>query len=184
MYVRQLMVKINNNKRQIIYTCLYLVTIIMGTICIHEAGHAIAAIVLGVPVKEIKIGFDGINPSVMIQAGFTNISLTSQYYAGGFSAAFVLLLVYAYWFRKYYCTPSVFSWIAGIITIGVFGMQIAQGYIEGRFHALYIVEANSIIGAKDIFIYLTVGLACSIHLVVCPTSKYKKAQTESSAAQK
>ena len=79
--------------RQIAYACLYLIGITIFIVIIHEAGHTIAALVLGVPFTELKFGFDGISPFVITPDWFAGAPLTIQHYAGGFTAAIILLLM-------------------------------------------------------------------------------------------
>lgn len=54
--------KFMQNNRILIYSIAYLLTIGIASIAIHEIGHFLAALILGVPINEIKINFIGINP--------------------------------------------------------------------------------------------------------------------------
>ena len=138
-------------------------------------GHTIAALALGVPFTEIKFGFDGISPFGIIPDRFANAPLTIQHYAGGFTAAIILLPIYLFWFRKYRKKPTLFNWFTGLITISAFGFQLGQGYIEGRFHALYILRVNSLFDLKDILVYLGIAIMWIVHFNLCPISRLKKA---------
>jgi len=173
--LRQRITKIEKNHRQIIYACLYLIGVIIFTIIVHEAGHIIAALALGVPLTEIQLGFQGINPSVTLPDRFSNAPLTIQHYAGGFTAAIILMPIYLFWFRRYRKNSTPLNWILGLITITAFGLQIGQGYIEGRFHVLYIVRAGSIFDLKDLVVYIGIAFMWLVHFNLCPVSKFKKA---------
>jgi hypothetical protein len=153
--------------------------IIVFTAIIHEVGHTIAALALGVPFSEIKFGFYGINPSVTIPDSFASTPLTIQHYAGGFTAAIILLPIYLFWFMRYRKKPTFINWFAGLVTITAFGLQIGQGYIEGHFHALYIIDAGSFFALKDIVVYLGIAIMWIIHFNICQISKYKKAAANS-----
>jgi hypothetical protein len=166
---------VNKKLRQIVYACLYLIGIVIFTTIIHEAGHVIAALALEVPFKEIELGFYGINPSVTIPDRFASAPLTIQHYAGGFTAAIILIPIYLFWFRRNRKKPTIFNWFAGLITITAFGLQVGQGYIEGRFHALYIVDVGSIFDPKDIVVYLGITIMWIVHFNLCPISRLKKA---------
>lgn len=175
--LRQRIAKINTKHRQIAYACFYLVGVIVFTVIIHEAGHTIAALALGVPFTEIEFGFYGINPSVTIPDRFAGAPLTIQHYAGGFMAAIILLPIYLFWFRRYRNKPNFLNWATGLITITAFGLQLVQGYIEGRFHAIYIMRANSLFDVKDGLVYIGIALMWIVHLVLCPIYKFKKTRT-------
>ena len=168
-----------NLPRQIAYVCLYLIGVIIFSTIIHEVGHTIAALALGVPFSEIKFGFYGINPSITIPDRFATAPLTILHYAGGFTAAIILLPIYLFWYMRYRKNPTFFYWFAGLITITAFGLQIGQGYIEGRFHALYISGAGSLFALKDIVVYLGIAIMWIIHFHIWQISKYKKAATNS-----
>lgn len=164
---------------QIAYACLYLIGITIFIVIIHEAGHTIAALALGVPFTELKFGFDGISPFVITPDWFAGAPLTIQHYAGGFTAAIILLPIYLYLFRRYRKKPTLLNWFMGLITITAFGLHLGEGYIEGRFHAIYIMRANSLFDPKDIVVYMVIALMWLVHFNLCPTSKFKKEGTNS-----
>jgi hypothetical protein len=177
--LRQRIARINKKHRQIAYACFYLVGVIIFTTIIHEAGHIIAALALGVPFTEIKLGFYGINPLVTLPDRFASAPFTIQHYSCGFTAAIILLPIYLFWFRRYRKNPTFLNWVLGLITIAAFGLQLGQGYIEGRFHAIYILRANSLFDLKDIVVYMGIAFVCLVHFNLCPVSKFKKAGTNS-----
>ncbi len=168
----------NRRLRTAFYAILYFFGLMTGTTIVHEAGHATVAKVLGVPIKEIKLGFDGINPSATMQLAPTNVDLTIQHYAGGFLAAFVLLIAYIFIFRRYQYKPSIITWILGLITLPFLGNQLGQGYIEGKFHVFYIASASSAFDQSSIFMVLCMILPMLFHLIICPVSKLKGMQAK------
>ena len=176
--LRQSLVGISLTKRELKYLLLYLTGVIIGTIVIHEAAHVLAAVALGVPFAEIELGLYGINPSVTLPERFTGTPLTVFHYAGGLTAAVILLSVYLfYWLRRYRRKPSFLNWSMGLATILFVSMQLAQGYLEGRFHAAYIFFAGSLFNPLYVLLYAWAISATFIHFSLCRISKMKKERT-------
>ncbi len=112
-------------KKLITYGVLFFIgTLIVSTV-IHEAGHAVAALLLGVPISEIKIGFYGISPSVTIPERFGTMNLAPVHYAGGFGSGFALLILYTFLFLRYLKKPSFLHWSLGFITMLLSGFQLS-----------------------------------------------------------
>ena len=162
-------------RKVILVSALYLLGLVIATTIVHEVGHIVAALVMGVPMNEITIGLYGINPSVTIPERFAGSNLSIYYYSGGFTPALILIIVYLlYWYRRFKKEPSLLNWLMGLITITVAGFQIAQGYNEGRFHAAYIFFSGSLFNVLQIPILLGVLVAIGIHFSLCPRSNMKR----------
>ena len=164
-----------DNKLKIAYILTYSIAVIIGVIAIHESGHFLGALVIGVPINEIDVGLIGIYPGVTIPARFIHTPLGIYYYAGGFSAAIICSVVYYYiWYRKYRDTQSIITWYYGAFTIAAAGAQFGQGYMEGRFHVAYISYAGSPFHVTQIITYLWVALAIFIHFLLFQLARKKK----------
>lgn len=173
--------KFLKGSRPIWYISVYLLATLIITLAIHEGSHAISAALIGVPLDEIEFGIIGISPSVTIPERFANAPVWIVHYSGGLTAAAVLLSVYlVYWLRRYHRSPTFLKWGIALITIAFAALQLAQGYIEGRFHAAYIYDAragsliNPLSWVLNIFITIFVILAVMLHLKLCPIKKMKK----------
>lgn len=167
--------EIGKNKHKITCLLAYFVAVFVITIIIHESAHFLTALIIGVPFSEIEIGWIGINPSVTIPIRFVDAPLCLFYYAGGFSAAFVLLCGYfLVWYRRYRNKPSFITWSYGAITMMSVGIQLGQGYLEGRFHAAYIYYAgyaSSLFNVASIVVYGFFALAMISHFQFFPIKK-------------
>ncbi|MFC1965719.1 hypothetical protein ACFLWI_02060 [Chloroflexota bacterium] len=163
-----------DNKLRIAYFFAYFITVIISVIIIHESAHFLAALAIGVPFNEIKVGLIGTNPGITIPERFSNAPLGIYHYAGGFLPALLLSFVYILWYRKYRKKPSNITWDYGTITISVIGMQLAQGYVEGRFHAAYILYSGSPFNVLIIFEVVIVAFAIFIHYQLFPISRINK----------
>jgi hypothetical protein len=164
-----------SKKRTAVYSILYLIAIIIGTTVIHEIGHFLAALVLGVPVNEITINFMGINPGFKIPDILYSSSLSIYHWAGGLFAAVILLIVYfVFLYRKYRIKPSLLLWIMGWITLGTCGEEIGNAVVEGNFHTLYIYTVNSPFSRVNIMIALFAIFGLCLHFIIFPLSKLKK----------
>ena len=162
------------SQREGIYLMLYTVVIAAASVLTHEAAHIIAAIALGVSPSELQIGFLGINPCVTLPGRFTGTPQTIVHYAGGLTAGVGLFLFYTlYWVRKYHSKPSFCYWCLGAVTIVLVGMQLATGYLEGRYHGAYIAGATSLFSPTDILIYGWAVSALFFHAALCPWQRIK-----------
>ena len=155
----------------------YIIVVIAGTIVIHEAGHIIGALILGVPFSEIEFIRIGINPGVSIPDRFVNESLGIMNYAGGFLASVVMVLIYfLIWFRKYRRNPSIMTWGYGAFTMMAVGLQIGQGFVEGRYHIAYMSNASNILSIVSIVEYMFFALGMWFHFQLFPISRLKRAK--------
>ena len=153
----------------------YTFSLIIIMIVIHEAAHGISALILGVPLSEMTIELYGINPSVVLPERFINSNLTLYHWSGGITAGVSFLLLYfLFWLRRFQSKPSIMSSILGLTTICIAASQLANGYIEGRFHHAYIVLAGSINNPLNIIIYIAVIASFFIHFSLFPISKIRK----------
>ena len=108
------------SKREGIYIIAYSIIIVILTGVIHESGHILGALAVGIPLNGIKIGISW-NPEVILPSithgHFSNASLEVYYYAGGFfAAAFLLCGYFLIIYRKYRTQPSWFVWFLGLVT--------------------------------------------------------------------
>ena len=148
---------------------LHTVAIAAASVLTHEAAHIAAALALGVPLGELQLGFLGINPAVTLPGWLTGTPLAIVRYAGGLAAGTGLLLFYLlYWARRYRRAPSFFAWALGAVTIALAAMQFATGYLEGRYHAAYIMAAMSVFSLTNILMYGWAVSAIFFHSAVCP----------------
>ncbi|MHB8105561.1 MAG: hypothetical protein ACYDG5_08535 [Dehalococcoidales bacterium] len=142
---------------------------------IHEMGHLLAALALGVPLNKIKIAFVGINPGFKIPNMLGSTELAIYQYAGGAFAAIVLLCVYLFlWLRKYRARPTLLTWVVGLIILGLCGEEIGNSLVEGHFHAAYLYYANSTFAPTTLMmaVFMVIGLA--FHFILFPVSNLKK----------
>jgi len=147
---------------------------VVALVVIHETAHILTTIILGARLSELKIGFLGINPSVTLPEWFTGTRQTIVHYAGGLSAGLVLLLFYLlYWIRKYRRNPNFFTWSLGAITLMLAAMQFATGYLEGRYHAAYIIGSMSFLSPTDLLTYGWAISAVFFHSSLCPWRKMR-----------
>lgn len=164
--------EIRQNKLKITRIFSYFVAVFILTIIIHESAHFLAALIIGVPFSEIEIEWIGSNPGVTIPDRFFNVPLDLFYYAGGFTAALVLLCGYfLVWYRSYRNKPSFMTWAYGAITMMSIGTQLGQGFLEGRFHAAYIFYADSLFNVASVVVYGFFALAMFSHFKLFPTTK-------------
>jgi hypothetical protein len=146
----------------------------MASIIIHEAAHVIAALSSNAQFGELKFGFHGINPSVTLPERLAGGRLTAFHYVGGLTSGAVLLLIYfLHWVRLYRRKPSFFIWGLGLVTATLIGMQLAIGYLEGRYHGAYIIGATSVLSPTNILIYGWGLSAVFFHMALCPMRKMR-----------
>ena len=156
---------------------MYTVAIAAASVILHEAAHIVAALALGVHFDELQLGFLGINPSVTLPQWFTGTPRTIVCYAGGLASGVGLLLFYLpYWARKYRSGPSFFRWSVGAVAIMFGAMEFATGYLEGRYHAAYIMGAMSLLSVTNILIYGWAVSAIFFHAALCPWRRMRKTQ--------
>jgi len=155
--------------RQCGYLILYTLAMVVVLVVLHEAAHILAAMALGAQFAELKLGFMGINPSVTLPEWFTGPRQTVVHYAGGLAVGTVFLLFYlVYWMRKYRRNPGFFVWSLGAVTLMLAAMQFATGYLEGRYHAAYIIGAMVFLSPTDILTYGWALAAVFFHSALCP----------------
>lgn len=163
------------SRREGIYLVMYTVVIAAASVLAHEAAHIVAAVALGVPFGELQLGFLGINPSVTLPEWLVGTPLAIVRYAGGLTAGAGLLLFYLlYWVRRYRRNPSFFCWSLGAVTIMFAAMQFATGYLEGRYHAVYIIGAMSLFSLTDVLTYGWAASAVFFHSALCPRQRMRR----------
>ena len=163
------------SRREGIYLMLYTVAVAAASVLAHEAAHIVAAVALGVPFGELQLGFLGINPSVTLPEWLTGTPLAIVRYSGGLAAGVGLLLFYLlYRVRKYRSNPSFFRWSLGVVTIMLAAVQFATGYLEGRYHAAYIMGAMAVFSVIDLLIYGWAASAVLFHSSLCPLRRMRR----------
>jgi hypothetical protein len=107
-------------------------------IIIHEAAHWISAVIIGIPITEIKLGWHSLGPGVSIPLSTPPESLPFFFYSGGITSATIILLLYVfYWMRLYYNISSSTNWIMSIIILFSFVIQLYIGLLEGNYYQDY-----------------------------------------------
>ena len=155
--------------RQCDFLILYTLAMVVALVIIHEAAHILVAMGFGAQFGELKLGFMGINPSVTLPEWFTETKQTAVHYAGGLAVGIIFLLFYlTYWMRKYRHNPSFFVWSLGAVTLMLAAMQFATGYLEGHYHAAYIIGAMAFLSPTDILTYGWAAAAAFFHAALCP----------------
>ncbi len=163
------------SRQELIYVFLYLLILVTAFIIIHEAAHILAALAFGAQFGELKLGFYGVNPSVTLSGDLTGTQRMLVYYAGGLASGMVLLLFYLlHWVWRYRGTPTFFYWSLGLVTVIFAVMQLATGYLEGRYHTAYIIGAGSLFSLIDILIYGWAFSAVFLHCAICPWRRMKR----------
>ena len=137
---------------------------------IHEAAHWISALIIGVPISEIKIGWYILGPGVEIPTSTPTELLPYFFYSGGITASIVILLLYIfYWIRLYYRVNSSTNWILSMFILFSFAFQLYIGLLEGKYYHNYPAHLN------DYPILLLMLIVFLIHvLIFFLLSKYKK----------
>ena len=162
-------------RKVIVISLLYFLGLVIVVIIVHEIGHIVAALFIGVPFNEIEIGLYGINPSMTLPERFASGNLAIYHYAGGLTAAGILIVIYLlYWHRRFKREPSVINWTMGAITIVIAGMQLAQGYIEGRLHVAYIYYSGTPLNPLQIICLSLIIASALIHFVIFPRSRIQR----------
>jgi len=161
--------------RIVMYSIVFLIGIFIADTLVHEMGHLLAALILGVPLNKIRIAFIGINPGLKMPAGLSSTSVTLINYAGGAFAAAVCLCVYLFlWLRRYRVRPSLLTWVVGLIILGLCGEEIGNSLVEGHFHAAYLLNANSTFAPTTLIMVAFMVMGLLFHFILFPISKLKK----------
>ena len=163
---------------EILYTIIYLIVIVAVMTVIHETGHILGALTVGIPLTGMKIGMSGLNPEVIIpslaNSNFSNAEREVSYYAGGFLAAAFLLCVYLLFvYRKYRVQPSWLLWFLGLMTAGLCTYQIGNAIVEGGAHARYIYYSNMSYSVLDTFLLMFFLFGVILHYLLFQFPKPK-----------
>lgn len=168
----------NFSYHQLGYMALYIVLIVIALAVIHEAAHILMAVIRGIPFNELKLGLRGINPSVTLPRWAGDDTRIIFFYAGGLTTGAIFLLGYLlYWVRKYRRQPSLLYWATGLTTVMLAAEQFAAGYLEGRYHSVYILSATALLSPSDILIWGCVTTALFGHFSLCPPRMIRKDQS-------
>jgi hypothetical protein len=171
------------SKRDAIYLLAYFLVIIIVMAVIHETGHILGALAVGIPLSGMKIGMSGSNPEVILPSitngHFTHSQLEVFYYAGGFLAAVFLACVYfLFIYRKYHVKSSWFFWFLGLMTAGLCTEQIGNAIVEGRFHATYIYYSNMSFSPMHEILIAFFILGLILHYAFFPFPKSRRKTSE------
>lgn len=156
-----------------VVVAIYCLALVMVVVVTHEGGHAVAALLMGVPLGEIQFSLHGLAPTTSIPPRFATNNLTIFHYAGGLTSGLILIIFYfLYWYRKYQKNPTQMNWGMGAATAAAAGVEIFEGYIEGRYNAAYMQYVYSGSGITFPVLYLLVIIgAILIHRILFPYSK-------------
>ncbi|MCX7912326.1 MAG: M50 family metallopeptidase [Dehalococcoidales bacterium] len=162
------------SRRESGYLIFYTLAVLGALVILHESAHIFTAMALGVPFHELKIGFFGINPFVRLPAWFTGSRQIIVHLAGGTVSGAVFLLLYLLlWMPRYRRRPSLFTWLLGAVSFMFSAMQFATGFLEGCYHAAYVLGSRILLSPTDI---LTLGWAVAavfFHSSLCPLKRMK-----------
>jgi hypothetical protein len=67
----------------------------------------------------------------------------------------------------------------GVTTIMFAAEQFATGYLEGRYHGVYIMGATTLFSPADILTYGWMIAAVFFHFSLCPGKKMRKHNEQS-----
>ena len=176
------MMRLRLNWRQGGYMGLYIISLAIAVVFIHEGAHILTAVIRGVPFGELEVGFWGINPSITLPPGVNEGTKAVIFYAGGLTTGVVFLLVYLfYWVRKYRRDPSLLCWAMGLMTILFAANQFATGYLEGHYHGAYIQSATNFLSPADILTYIWMVAAVFPHFSLCPRKRMQAKEGRTSS---
>ncbi len=168
---------------EITYIIIYLIVIVAAMEVIHETGHILGALAVGIPLTGIKIGMSGLNPEVIIpslaNANVSNAQREVSYYAGGFlAAAFLLGIYFLLIYRKYHKQPTWLYWTLGFITAAITTEQIGNAIVEGGFHPRYIYYSNTSTNVlyTILLIFSLFGFVFHYYFFHFPKSKRKNSE--------
>ena len=152
---------------------IYWVALEIVVAIIHEGGHAVAALFMGVPLGEIQISLRGLVPTTSIPLRFATSNLITLYhYAGGFTSGLILIIFYfLYWYKRYQEKPTPMNWGMGAATAATAGVEIFESYMEGRFYAVYMQGSGILFSV--LYLLPIIG-AILIHRILFPYSKIKE----------
>ena len=112
---------------------------------IHEGAHYVAAIIAGVPISQIKVGWYGLGPGVSIPSSIPEKYWALFFYSGGLFSALVLLVIYfLYFLRLYSRHPTTTNWMMGAAVALSFYIQLSMGILEGIYHENYPLHLNDL----------------------------------------
>lgn len=148
---------------------------------VHEASHVLVAVALGVPFSKISLGFYGVNPAVALPSWFAGIPRDVVNYAGGILTGSALLAVYILcWSRKYRKVRSPNNWFLGLLILGLAGWEFANGLLEGKYHTVYLAQANQVVSPASALMFIYALAATLLHLLLRPweTAANKSSNTD------
>jgi len=111
---------------------------------IHESGHALAAMTLGIQFNELEFGWYGIGPGVTVPEYVSREFLTIFRFAGGLTSGSILLtgyIIYSVWQRRVFVEVlwwSKFRWWFSYCLSSPGTYEMFRGYYEGTQYDKYV----------------------------------------------
>jgi hypothetical protein len=138
----------------------------IGSVIIHAIGHITAALVKGVPIFDIKVGWwSGIGPAVTIPSSTPPDVLSFFRYAGGITSASVFFLSYIlFWIYSLRSEAALqwgnYRWGLGLFLLlwGIF--QLYNGVLEGARFQVYVTN----LAPLDLALLIAIPQSLIIHI--------------------
>lgn len=148
-------------------------TTVLGMDIESKAAHILTAMALGARFGELKLGVHG-NKSV---------GNPSEWFAGKHQAVVhsvsrlavgtIFPIYRGYWMQNYLRNHSFLTWSLGAIALMLTAMQLATGYLEGRYRMAYIIGAMVFLLPTDVLTYRWTIPAVFLHWSLCPWHQMK-----------
>lgn len=115
----------------------------VAPIVLHEAVHVFVAVVTGVSLSALDVGFVGVYPGVEVNDPMDGWQLALFHYSGGLVAGAAMVYVYARWYWGWSGDKTSFvEWWLGALILVIAGNELGNGIAEGAFNAEYIANQN------------------------------------------
>lgn len=120
------------------------IILIISSIVLHELGHVLGAVALGIPLSSLTLTWFGLNPGFIVSSNLTEEKILLLRYSGGFIAGSILLSGYSVWLIRRrptgvrrYIHASWWFW-GFMFSSAVY--QFFNGYIEGTHFTEYATD--------------------------------------------
>lgn len=134
----------NTKSSRLFCTVLLFFILVPVWVLIHEIGHTLVALLLGIPFKDLTFGWYGLGPGVTLPDYFPIEHLPLFRYAGGLFAGILLLATYCVYvflhhreYAKFQWWKQTKWWADGFLVIWG-GYQVFNGYLEGAHFQDYV----------------------------------------------